>query len=462
MANLKDLSKREELFTGGHRACAGCAGAIALRQVLVAAAAKPVVVGSATGCMEVVSTIFPFTSWKTPFIHSAFENVAATISGAEAAYRGLKRQGKMDKEINFIAIGGDGGTYDIGLQALSGAVERRHNMLYVCYNNEAYMNCLSLSAIIATKDGLKKITEVRLGEQVYAFDLTTHNLVLKRCSGIFDNGIKDVYELSTLHHSIKATSNHPFLIAIRNNDENTTRIACQTKTNVFIWKTLEQIELEDEVVVLRDFERDFVTEEVISIKYIGKEPTLDLRVEDEHNFIANGIVVHNTGIQRSGATPLGASTTTAPAGTIKQGKEQQRKDLTKIMVAHNISYAAQTIVGNWKDLTGKVEKALSINGPKFINILAPCRLGWGYAPEDTIDLGMLAADTCIWPLYEVVDGKYALTYKPKEKKPVIEYLKTQARYKHLLSPENKPIVESIQAAIDAEWQELLKLSSENR
>ncbi len=140
MANLKELSKNPEVVTSGHRLCAGCGAGIVIRQALIAAAGKPVVVVSATGCMEVSTTIYPFSAWKVPFFHSAFENSAATASGIETAYRSLKKQGKLDKDIKFIAFGGDGGTYDIGLQSLSGAMERGHKFLYICYNNEAYMN----------------------------------------------------------------------------------------------------------------------------------------------------------------------------------------------------------------------------------------------------------------------------------------------------------------------------------
>jgi pyruvate ferredoxin oxidoreductase beta subunit len=139
VASLKELSKREDLLSGGHRACAGCAATIIVRQVLLAAG-KDVVVGCATGCLEVVTTIFPYTAWKIPYIHNAFENVASTVSGVEAAYKSLKRQGKITKDMRFIAFGGDGGTYDIGLQAISGAAERGHRLLYICYDNEAYMN----------------------------------------------------------------------------------------------------------------------------------------------------------------------------------------------------------------------------------------------------------------------------------------------------------------------------------
>lgn len=137
--NIKELSRKEDRLTGGHRLCAGCGASIAVRQILLAID-KPVVVANATGCLEVATTIYPYTAWKTSWIHSAFENAASTISGVEAAYQSLKRQGKITEDIAFIAFGGDGGTYDIGFQALSGAMERNHKILYICYDNEAYMN----------------------------------------------------------------------------------------------------------------------------------------------------------------------------------------------------------------------------------------------------------------------------------------------------------------------------------
>lgn len=302
MANIKELAKKEDRLCGGHRACPGCAAPIAVRQVLMAID-SPVVIACATGCLEVSTTIFPYTAWKVPFIHSAFENSAATISGVEAAYVSLKRQGKITKDIKLIAFGGDGGTYDIGFQSLSGTMERGHNILYVCYSNEGYMN---------------------------------------------------------------------------------------------------------------------------------------------------------TGVQRSSATPIGASTTTAPAGKIKPGKEQFSKDLTACIVAHNVPYVAQTIVGNWNDLVTKVKKAVAIDGPKFINILAPCRLGWIFDPSITLDIARLATDTCIWPLYEVENGNYKLNYKPKEIKPITEYIKLQGRFKHLTRPEFKHIVEQFQEHVTKNWQALLK------
>ncbi|MBK6734902.1 MAG: pyruvate ferredoxin oxidoreductase [bacterium] len=306
--NLKQLTQNEDLLAGGHRACAGCTGANILRQIMLTAG-QDTVVGGATGCMEVITTIFPYTAWKTSFIHSAFENCAATISGVETAYRSLKKHGELPVQrdkMNFIAFGGDGGTYDIGLQSLSGAMERGHNMLYVCYDNEAYMN---------------------------------------------------------------------------------------------------------------------------------------------------------TGIQRSSATPLGAHTSTAPAGSVKQGKEQNRKDLTKILVAHNIPYVAQTTPYHWKDLATKVEKALACDGPAFINILMPCTVGWHFDPAIGMELAKEAVENNFWPLFEVENGVYTINHKPKDPAPVVEWMKKQGRFKHLFKPGNEHLLEASQATVDREWKKLLKLEA---
>ncbi len=136
---LKELSKKEDLFTHGHRMCSGCGAPIAVKMVLFASE-YPIVACSSTGCLEVSSCISLYTSWKIPWIHSAFENAAATIAGVETMYRALKKKGKINEEIKFVTFCGDGGTYDIGIQSLSGAVERGHDMLYICYDNGAYMN----------------------------------------------------------------------------------------------------------------------------------------------------------------------------------------------------------------------------------------------------------------------------------------------------------------------------------
>jgi len=674
MPSLKELSKKEERLSRGHRLCPGCGASVIVRQILLAAE-DPVVLSCATGCLEVATTIYPYTAWKTPFIHCAFENSSATLSGTETAYRSLKKQGKIDKTIKFIAFGGDGGTYDIGLQALSGVLERGHNLLYVCYDNQAYMNCLSTSSLIMTKDGLKKITEIKEEDEIYTFDQKTHRLVFKKCSGVFNNGTKDVYEVTTLHHSIKATANHPFLVLKRNG---------RGKENNLVWKTISEMKTGDEIVVLKnldggksfkfdfdkvkkgdykvnrlneinlpeysspdlmkylgiyvgdgwtrngkgevgfalpqnskaretltglhskifggkvrtdevyvymnsvnlarfidslDFgsgaknktipswvftlpkeekesfvqglmlsdgykidnssryvsasyellrrlrlllqtmslrvgkiheqrkekgtkcvdrellkdseygyicfsEREewdtekypdqyryknflmdneyFEMEKVRNIKLVGPEPTLDLRVEDEHNFIADGIVVHNTGIQRSSASPCGAATTTSPVGkVITEGKQEERKDLTEIVVAHRTPYVAQASPAFYNDLMKKVQKALSAEGPTFMNILSPCPRGWRHPDSESIEIARLAVLTGVWPLYEVENGQYRITYRPRKKrKPLIDWIKSQGRFKHLLREENKAILEKLERSVRQREERLLALAGE--
>ena len=138
--NLIDYAVSKKPFYSGHRSCSGCALPIVARTVLAVASKYNVVVSNATSCMEVTTTIYPESSWGVPWIHNTFENAAATISGVEAAYKALRRKGALKRDFKFIAFGGDGGTYDIGLQSLSGALERGHDFVYVCYDNEGYMN----------------------------------------------------------------------------------------------------------------------------------------------------------------------------------------------------------------------------------------------------------------------------------------------------------------------------------
>jgi len=672
MLNIRELALTKERLAPGHRLCPGCALSIIARAVM-RGTKDPIVVATATGCLEVSTTIYPYTAWNVPWIHNAFENAAATISGVEAAYEVLKKKGRIKKEIKFLAFGGDGGTYDIGLQSLSGALERGHNFVYVCVDNEAYMNCLSLDTFIMTEKGLKRITEVKKGEKVYAFNQRNGDLVLKRCTGVFDNGIKRVYELSTLHHTIKATSNHPFLVVKR---------AGGRKRNKLVWKTLRELRPGDEVIVLkksgrgksyrfpaiklsrkgdykvnrineiriprssspelmeflglyvgdgwvrpykaetgfaipkntkarrrlkelykkifrkelfdkdknyvylysvnlarfidslgfgsgarnklipswvftlpedekeafikglmlsdgymvgrshryvsasfdllrtlrlllqtmnyrvgkihqqkkrkgsfcvyrelledssygyvcfskkkmpdikkylsqvrqRDFLADnewFSSERIVSIRFVKEEPTLDLRVEGEHNFVADGIVVHNTGIQRSSSTPYGAWTNTSQVGKVHKGKEQFKKDLTAVIAGHHIPYVAQASPHNYMDLLRKAEKAFSVKGPAFINVLSPCVPGWKYPANMTLKVAKMAVDTCFWPLFEVEKDKWILNYDPGEnKKPIIEWLKMQKRFRHLLKPENQHIVEALQRNVDTRWEELKRL-----
>jgi pyruvate ferredoxin oxidoreductase beta subunit len=134
------LVTEKEGFAPGHRACVGCGEALAVR-LACKALGQNVIIVNATGCMEVVSSPLPYTSWRVPWIHTLFENTAATASGVEAGLKVVMRKGKRPaREINVAAMAGDGGTSDIGLQALSGALERGHDFLYICFDNEAYMN----------------------------------------------------------------------------------------------------------------------------------------------------------------------------------------------------------------------------------------------------------------------------------------------------------------------------------
>ena len=134
------LLPREEFFTSGHRSCQGCGEALAVRWVCKAIG-KDAIIAHATGCMEIVSSGWPQTAWMNPWLHVAFENTAAVASGIESALKILSRKGKLKGPMpKVVAMGGDGGTTDIGLQALSGAMERRHNFTYICWDNEAYMN----------------------------------------------------------------------------------------------------------------------------------------------------------------------------------------------------------------------------------------------------------------------------------------------------------------------------------
>ena len=141
MANkVADSISREEYFYG-HKACAGCGGTIAVRAVLRSLhEGDHAVIGNATGCLEVSTFMYPYTAYEDSYIHNAFENAGATLSGIETAYHALKKKGKISANYKFITFGGDGGTYDIGLQSLSGAMERNHDMVYVCYDNGAYMH----------------------------------------------------------------------------------------------------------------------------------------------------------------------------------------------------------------------------------------------------------------------------------------------------------------------------------
>jgi len=303
----QDILLKPELYTGGHGLCPGCGPSIVMK-LLTKAFRGPTVVVCATGCVEVSTTTFPYSSWKVPFMHNAFENAASTASGVLAAFKALnKRTGEPVPDV--VAIGGDGGTFDIGLQALSAVFERGEDILYVCYDNEVYAN---------------------------------------------------------------------------------------------------------------------------------------------------------TGYQRSGATPKGANTTTVPVGKLQPGKPQWKKPIAMIMIAHRPKYVATASPHLALDLVQKAKRGIEVDGPAFLHVISPCVLAWDIPSSTTLQYAKLAVETRIFPLFEWEDGVFRVTYKPPKYVPVEEYFRGQARFKHLLAPENKPLLDEIQKEVDARWEELLFLEESTR
>ena len=141
------------------------------------------------------------------------------------------------------------------------------------------------------------------------------------------------------------------------------------------------------------------------------------------------------------------------------GKTQRMKDLTLIMMGHHIPYVAQTLpLGNFKDMSEKAEKALYTKGAAFLNILAPCPRGWRYDTPKLMEMCKLAVETCVWPLYEIIDGDLTINYIPKNKLPIEEYLKVQGRFSHMFKPGNEWMIEELQQQTDKQWEMLLKLN----
>ncbi|MBN1188285.1 MAG: pyruvate synthase subunit beta [Dehalococcoidales bacterium] len=292
----------KERFSPGHRGCIGCGEALAVRLVCKVLGDN-VIIANSTGCMEIVSSQLPNTSWTVPWIHTLFENAAAVASGIEAGLKAMTRKGIKDMSgTKVVAMAGDGGTSDIGLQALSGALERGHNLLYVCFDNEAYMN---------------------------------------------------------------------------------------------------------------------------------------------------------TGIQRSSATPYGATTTTSPAGKTSIGQVTWKKNLPAIAAAHDIPYVATACPSYHRDLMTKVKKAVDIKGPSYIQILSTCPTGWRCPTDNAVEIGRMAVQCGMFPLYEVENGKYNITVKPETLKPVNDYLKAQGRFRHLSDKE----INHIQEKVDQEWAKLKALAA---
>ena len=206
-------------------------------------------------------------------------------------------------------------------------------------------------------------------------------------------------------------------------------------------------------------------EEVAVVVFAGDGGTYDIglqalsgALERGHRFLFvcyDNEAYMNTGVQRSGATPFAASTTTTPAGAESWGKAQRRKDMTAIAAAHHIPYVAQAAATHWHDLSQKVERAVAAPGPAFVNVLTDCPVGWGHEPRLFARVLDTAVDCLFWPLYEVVDGTYRLSYRPEKPVPVADWLALQSRFAHLCVPENADVVESIQAQVEEDWQALL-------
>jgi len=299
----RNLLTEEEFLAPGHSFCSGCGEALAIRMV-TKALGKNVITVMATGCGEVTTTPFPYTSWRIPWIHTLFENVGAVVSGVEAASKILMKKGKIPEEkIHCVGMGGDGATLDIGLQSLSGAFERGHDFLYLCWDNEAYMN---------------------------------------------------------------------------------------------------------------------------------------------------------TGVQRSSSTPYGASTTTAPAGKISIGETKWKKNMVAIAVAHEVPYVATACPSYPFDLINKVRKGAETQGPAYVHIFCPCPAGWRYPANETINMGRLAVETGVFPLYEVENGHYRLTVDHPKLKPVEEYLKPQGRFRHLSELD----INKIQERVHKEYAVIKKKTEE--
>ena len=164
----------------------------------------------------------------------------------------------------------------------------------------------------------------------------------------------------------------------------------------------------------------------------------------------------NTGIQRSSSTPRFAKATPSPVGSAIPGKLQNKKNLTEIIAAHHVPYVAQTtFLGNFRDLYTKAQKAIYTPGPSFLNIMAPCPRGWEYPAEKLPEICKLAVETCVWPLFEVIDGVWHLSYQPKQKRPVEEYLRLQGRFRHMFKPGNEWMIEEAQRNVDENWEKLL-------
>jgi pyruvate/2-oxoacid:ferredoxin oxidoreductase beta subunit len=161
----------------------------------------------------------------------------------------------------------------------------------------------------------------------------------------------------------------------------------------------------------------------------------------------------NTGNQRSSSTPLYARTSTTPVGKLVKGKQMGKKNIPMIFAAHKVPFIATASVGYPEDLIAKINYGKTVHGFKMLIIHSPCPVGWRYDPSKTIELARLAVQSGVWPLYEILDGeKFRLNYKPRELKPVSEYMRPQARFRHVTDDQ----IGGIQEETARKWEKLLK------
>lgn len=289
----------EEYMLPGNRACSGCGLSLAYRYLLKALGQNTIVTLPAC-CLTVLHGLYPITSVSIPSLNCTFSSTAASASGLVAGLAALNRS-----DTTVVAIAGDGGTFDIGIQALSGAAERGTDFIFVCYDNEGYMN---------------------------------------------------------------------------------------------------------------------------------------------------------TGTQRSSATPAGALTTTTPVLT----KQQNKKDMMKIMEGHDLPYLASTSATFPLDIYDKFVKAKRIKGTRYVQIATPCPPGWVFPTKDTVKIGHLAVETGIVVLYEIEDGKFRFTGRSKTlaekgtRVPVSRFVERQGRFRKMSEEQ----LNQYQRWVDGKWSEYLRRASE--
>lgn len=292
----KEVTKTEDILSPGNSACLGCHAELALRTTLRVLGPNTIL-AIPPGCMAGVGvTGYQASSGVTiPVCNPLLDNTAAMLTGIKRMYQ---RQGR---DVNVVAFAGDGGTADCGFQSLSGAAERGENIIYICYDNEAYMN---------------------------------------------------------------------------------------------------------------------------------------------------------TGVQRSGTTPKLSWTQTTPVGANNRGKAQKGKDLPMIMAAHGIPYVATANPSFLPDYIEKLKKAMQVkNGMAYIHLYSGCPTGWKFPTEKTIEIGKIAVETNLFPLWECVDGKFRMTYEVRKRRPIEEYTETMQKYAHLSSEE----IKSIQESVDNNYRKLKSL-----